>query len=334
MGAVKKRKARGFTSMGFSNQLILLLISTLLVTNLISINVKCEVVSDSLDYHESSDRTDKEIATVTAKIWYVSDFHGKYTNIKRYDKVDGNCVDSKNNICERVIAEVEHIEMIPEEVRNSWRDGDTPHNRAQAVVNVNLDYMNSALQKSQIPIRFIQWGSVQDIGKTEKEIGSGYTVPGPGATRTATDVKNSVKNVFGDSEEGRLRLYQTADVVLLLINNGMEDASGMSFSALHEPEGSQKEYRFAVFVGGYNNGWLFSHEAGHCLGGMHLRPNGNMNSRTNYAYCPPDGEFGTVEAYVWNCHPGPSGEQRGKVPYYSNPNVQVEGVATGSQTEN
>ena len=45
---------RGFTSMGFSNQLILLLISTLLVTNLISINVKCEVVSDSLDYHESS----------------------------------------------------------------------------------------------------------------------------------------------------------------------------------------------------------------------------------------------------------------------------------------
>ena len=136
------------------------------------------------------DRTDKEIATVTAKIWYVSDFHGKYTNIKRYDKVDGNCVDSKNNICERVIAEVEHIEMIPEEVRNSWRDGDTPHNRAQAVVNVNLDYMNSALQKSQIPIRFIQWGSVQDIGKTEKEIGSGYTVPGPGATRTATDVKN------------------------------------------------------------------------------------------------------------------------------------------------
>ena len=45
---------RGFTSMGFSNQLILLLISTLLVTNLISINVKCEVVSDSLDYPESS----------------------------------------------------------------------------------------------------------------------------------------------------------------------------------------------------------------------------------------------------------------------------------------
>ena len=61
---------------------------------------------------------------------------------------------------------------------------------------------------------------------------------------------------------------------------------------------------------------------------------GNMNSRINHAYCPPDGEFGTIEAYVWNCHPGPSGEPRGKVPYYSNPNAQVDGVATGSQTEN
>ena len=40
--------------MGFSNQSTLLLISALLVTNLISINVKCEVVSDSPDYHEIS----------------------------------------------------------------------------------------------------------------------------------------------------------------------------------------------------------------------------------------------------------------------------------------
>ena len=62
----------------------------------------------------------------------------------------------------------------------------------------------------------------------------------------------SVKTVFGDSEEGRLRLYQTADVVLLLLNNGMKDASGMCTSSLHEPEGTQKEYRFAVFVASYS----------------------------------------------------------------------------------
>ena len=40
--------------MGLSNQLTLLLISTLSVTNLISIIVECEVVSDSPGHHEIS----------------------------------------------------------------------------------------------------------------------------------------------------------------------------------------------------------------------------------------------------------------------------------------
>ena len=61
----------------------------------------------------------------------------------------------------------------------------------------------------------------------------------------------SVKTAFGDSEAGRTRLYQSADVVLLLLNNGMSDASGVCNSYLHAPEGTQKEYRFAVFVASY-----------------------------------------------------------------------------------
>lgn len=73
---------------------------------------------------------------------------------------------------------------------NSWTDGDTPQNRAQTVVTKNLDYMNSALANSEIPIRYVQWGSVQDIGKTEAQIGSGFTAPGPGATRSSADVFN------------------------------------------------------------------------------------------------------------------------------------------------
>ena len=80
------------------------------------------------------------------------------------------------------------VETIPENIRNSWPDGDTAHNRAQAVVNANLDYMNYALASSEIPIRYIQWGSVQDIGKSEKDIGSGFIAPGPGATRSSSDV--------------------------------------------------------------------------------------------------------------------------------------------------
>ena len=116
------------------------------------------------------------------------------------------------------------------------------------------------------------------------------------------------------------------------------------------------------------NGWLFSHETGHCLGGMHLKPSGKYKmhwtyvsgtktnsfikyienkedispiifagykgTRTNFAYCPPDAEFGTIVSYPWRCKKGPSGASRGKVPFYSNPNVSKDGVVTGTDTEN
>ena len=86
------------------------------------------------------ERSDDEIVTVTAKIWYVSDF---------------DC-------------------YVPPAIKNSWGEGgDTPKNRAEAVVRDNLDYMNWALANSEIPMRFVQWGSVQDIGQTDAQIGSG-----------------------------------------------------------------------------------------------------------------------------------------------------------------
>ena len=61
-----------------------------------------------------------------------------------------------------------------------------------------------------------------------------------------------MRTVFGDSEEGRTRLYQSADVVLLLLNNGMKDAAGICTDGLHAPEGTQKSYRFATFVASYS----------------------------------------------------------------------------------
>ena len=62
----------------------------------------------------------------------------------------------------------------------------------------------------------------------------------------------SVRTVFGDTAAGRLRLYQTADVVLLLLNHGMKGAAGTCFSSLNDPEGSQKKYPFATFVASYS----------------------------------------------------------------------------------
>ena len=61
---------------------------------------------------------------------------------------------------------------------------------------------------------------------------------------------------------------------------------------------------------------------------------GYTGKRTNFAYCPPDGEFGTIESYPWNCANGPSGKSRGKVPFWSSPTVTKDGVVTGTETDN
>ena len=37
---------------------------------------------------------------------------------------------------------------------------------------------------------------------------------------------------------------------------------------------------------------------------------------------------------MWNCAAGPSGKSRGKAPYWSNPDVEFEGVATGTEINN
>ena len=136
------------------------------------------------------DRSDDEIVTVTAKIWYVSDYLGKYRETLGYQKVNENCVDDEDadEWCNRIITKAKDYEMFSEAKRNAW-GGDSPNIRAQAVIDKNLDYMNMALANSEIPIRYVQWGSIQDIGKTEEQIGSGYIGPGgPAATRSAEDV--------------------------------------------------------------------------------------------------------------------------------------------------
>ena len=75
----------------------------------------------------------KDIVTITAKVWFVSDFNG--TNY----------------------------------FSPSWNNK-TAFERAQAVIENNMNYLNMALGNSMIPIRFQVWGYVQDIGKTDEQI--------------------------------------------------------------------------------------------------------------------------------------------------------------------
>ena len=139
------------------------------------------------------DRADNEIVTVTAKFWYVSDYSGRYREKEKYEKVDKHCVDDRKarKFCNRIVKDAVEEKLWWELFDENWLKDDSIQKRAQLTVNRSINYINVALANSEVPIRYIQWGSVQDIGKTEKEIGSGYTgLGGLVATRTADDVRN------------------------------------------------------------------------------------------------------------------------------------------------
>ena len=59
---------------------------------------------------------------------------------------------------------------MPQNVIDTW-DEDNALNRATATVTANLDYLNFALANSDLPIRYVVWGDIQDIGATDEEIG-------------------------------------------------------------------------------------------------------------------------------------------------------------------
>ena len=56
--------------------------------------------------------------------------------------------------------------------------------------------------------------------------------------------------------------------------------------------------------------------------------------RTNFAYCPPNSNYGTIDAYPWTCPDRPNGKSRRKAPFFSNPDVCFEGVPTGDSQNN
>ena len=87
-----------------------------------------------LDYGEKW--PNEKITLITAKIWYVSDFNG----------------------------------YIPRKIIDKLGKKVTPQQRAEVILENNIDYLNVALGNSQIPIRVRAWGSVQDIGLKNSEI--------------------------------------------------------------------------------------------------------------------------------------------------------------------
>ena len=68
----------------------------------------------------------------------------------------------------------------------------------------------------------------------------------------------SLLETFGDSEEGRLRLYQTADVVILYTNGPMATTWGVCGQYVHAPDDTQASYRAIIMAASYCKAFIYS----------------------------------------------------------------------------
>ena len=61
---------------------------------------------------------------------------------------------------------------------------------------------------------------------------------------------------------------------------------------------------------------------------------GYTGTGTHFAFCPPDANYGTIDSYPWACPQLPDGGYRESAPYFSNPSVNYQGIATGDAEHN
>ena len=158
-------------------------------------------------------------------------------------------------------------------------------NRATATVTANLDYLNFALANSDLPIRYVVWGDIQDIGATDEEIGrlnktvvfNKYV-----SCSFSLDISFSSSAIlyssvlyprffyfdyyfsfltrFGDTPEGHLRVYQTADIVFLYLNNPLSEHNSQIYGVCKReviPPDENFDFHHAILmVGNYSKNWL------------------------------------------------------------------------------
>jgi len=187
------------------------------------------------------------------------------------------------------------------DARNAIGGVDQMHARIQLFI----DQCNSAYPNSQIPLR----------ARLVRRLEVAY--PGEGGGNSFTQLNHLTNpsdgvldNVHPD------RTNYRADQVVLLVNN--MDACGVAWCG----NGADPDRAFAVVQWNCTL-YTFPHEIGHNQGCGHDRDNGGCGFRSygyGWRFTGNNGvQYRTVMAYL----PGE------RIPYFSNPNVTYQGVATG-----
>jgi len=179
-------------------------------------------------------------------------------------------------------------------------------NQMNARIQLFIDQCNQAYQNSLVSLR----------ARLVRRLEVDYPGEGGGTPETQLEHLTNPGDGVLDGVHPDRTSYR-ADQVVVLVRN-MVNACGIA----HCGNGSDPEYAFGVVQYACTT-YTFPHEIGHNQGCGHDRDNGGCDFRSygfGWRFNGNDGvQYRTVMAYA----PGT------RIPYFSNPNVTYQGVATG-----
>ena len=185
----------------------------------------------------------------------------------------------------------------------------------QAEITKGVDLANTAFQRSGIQVT--------------ARLATGQAVRIPASFRSSADFASDLTNLEGNAEIAALRVQHRADVVTLARGRG--DAWGIA-EQLGGP-GSQSAARAfgIVYARKFADGLVFAHELGHTLGAAHDPEHVDSDGALPYAR---GWHAGVGEDARRATHVGTIMSTVGqRIPYFSTPRAQYQGVPVGSERQ-
>ena len=265
---------------------------------------------------------DDQIATVTAKFWITpeADMGDMEAMVSGYvTELNAALARSKIPIIYQQLGSVQQLPI-------SGAKLDANHFMhtflEEQYVRTGKSISEKPLPKTMAELDALQEGlskfiSLEDLPRTDAEIKRNYR----------NFHRNKVfLNALGDSDDGRRRMKQSADHMVMIIASFQFSFECLIFRKEREVFATLSVCPDCVDT--------FVHEAGHCLGAFHDRYTSHKvddaGDDYNYGFCLPNSPYATVMSYPQHC-PSP---RRKIILHFSNPEVKYNEIPTGDKRNN
>ena len=246
---------------------------------------------------------DGRMVTVTAKFWFTpdADLDDPDALVSQYvEEMNAALARSKVPITYKQWGSVQALPVTGEKL--------DAHHRIYTFLEEEYVLAGKSISEKPLPattkeLDAIEEGlsdyvSIQELPKTDAELKRNYR----------NYHRNKVfLNALGDSDEGRSKMKQSADHMVMILPRSSSFFSYRYYECLIFREHGERFPTLSVCPDCVDT---FVHEAGHCLGAFHDRYTSNKLDDTreddyNYGFCLPNSPYATVMSYPHKC-PKPS----------------------------